>query len=280
MFTEPHSTKPIEDCVGWGLETTAETLLATEIGNGLDETTARELCAQVRCPVLVIQGTADAITGPGRGTALAEATGGELALLEGSGHGPHVRDPVKVNLLLRDFALPARTRPAWVRGRARPKRVLYISSPIGLGHTQRDVAIAAELRKLHPDLQIDWLAQHPVTTVLEARGERVHPASAHLASESGHIESESAEHDLHAFQAIRRMDEILLANFMVFHDLVREEDYDLWIGDEAWDSTTTCTRTPSRNARPTPGSPTSSAGCRCPTAGTAKHRSRPTTTPR
>ena len=31
------------------------------------------------------------------------------------------------------------------------------------------------------------------------------------------------------------MDEILLANFMVFHDVVREEDFDLWIGDEAWE---------------------------------------------
>ena len=31
------------------------------------------------------------------------------------------------------------------------------------------------------------------------------------------------------------MDEILLANFMVFHDLVRDEHYDLWIGDEAWE---------------------------------------------
>jgi predicted glycosyltransferase len=31
------------------------------------------------------------------------------------------------------------------------------------------------------------------------------------------------------------MDEILLANFMVFHDLVRDEQYDLWIGDEAWE---------------------------------------------
>ncbi len=144
-------------------------------------------------------------------------------------------EPVKVNLLLRDFAIPRPTRPRWTRGKARRKRALYVSSPIGLGHAQRDIAIAAELRKLHPDLQIDWLAQHPVITVLEERGERVHPASAHLASKSGHIESESAEHDLHAFQAIRRMDEILLANFMVFHDLVREEDYDLWIGDEAWE---------------------------------------------
>ena len=74
-----------------------------------------------------------------------------------------------------------------------------------------------------------------MTAVLEARGERIHPACAYLANESGHIESESAEHDLHCFQAIRRMDEILVANFMVFHDLVREEHYDLWIGDEAWE---------------------------------------------
>jgi pimeloyl-ACP methyl ester carboxylesterase/predicted glycosyltransferase len=235
MFTEPHSTKPIEDCVAWGLETTAETLVATCLGDEISEETTRELCGQVRCPVLVIQGTADEISGAATGVALAEATGGDLVLLEGSGHGPHVRDPVKVNLLLRDFAVPRPVRPGWVRGSARPKRALYISSPIGLGHALRDVAIASELRALHPGLEIDWLAQHPVTRVLEARGERVHPASAYLASESGHIESESAEHDLHAFQAIRRMDEILLANFMVFHDLAREEDYDLWIGDEAWD---------------------------------------------
>jgi predicted glycosyltransferase len=31
------------------------------------------------------------------------------------------------------------------------------------------------------------------------------------------------------------MDEILLANFMVFHDLLEAEPYDLVIGDEAWD---------------------------------------------
>jgi pimeloyl-ACP methyl ester carboxylesterase/predicted glycosyltransferase len=239
MFNEPHSTKAAEDCVGWGLETTAETLVAAELGGKLGEEETRELCRRIRCPVLVIQGTADAITGQGSGIALAEATGGQLVLLKGAGHGPHVRDPVKVNLLLRDFAAPAPAPAAaprrWVRGKARRKRALYISSPIGLGHAQRDVAIADELRKLHPDLEIDWLAQHPVTNVLAARGERVHPASAQLASEAGHIDHEAAEHDLHAFQAIRRMDEILLANFMVFHDLAREEDYDLWIGDESWE---------------------------------------------
>jgi len=123
----------------------------------------------------------------------------------------------------------------WTRARNRRRRALYISSPIGLGHAQRDVAIAAELRALHPDLEIDWLAQHPVTTVLEAHGERIHPRSAELASESAHITAESSEHDLNCFQAIRRMDEILVSNFMVFHDAVSEGDYDLVIGDEAWE---------------------------------------------
>jgi pimeloyl-ACP methyl ester carboxylesterase len=235
MFTEPHSTKPIEDTVGWGLETDAETLVATQDGPGLTPEKSRALCARVRCPVLVIHGEADAISSYTRGAAFAEQTGGELVVLEGSGHAPHVRDPVKVNLLLRNFVKPAPPPRSWPRSRSRRKRALYVSSPIGLGHAQRDAAIADELRKLHPDLEIDWLAQHPVTAVLEARGERIHPASSFLANESTHIESESAEHDLHCFQAIRRMDEILLANFMVFHDLVRDEQYDLWIGDEAWE---------------------------------------------
>jgi predicted glycosyltransferase len=185
--------------------------------------------------VLVVQGSEDAITGPGRGAALAEATGGELVVLDGSGHGPHVRDPVAVNLLLRDLVAPPSPPARRPRAMARRQRALYVSSPIGLGHARRDAAIADELRRLRPGLEIDWLAQHPVTSVLEARGERIHPASALLANESAHIERESAEHDLHCFQAIRRMDEILLANFMVFHDVVRDEQYDLWIGDEAWE---------------------------------------------
>jgi pimeloyl-ACP methyl ester carboxylesterase len=235
-FTEPHSTKQIEDCVGWALETTPETLADTKqaLHRG-DPDTWRDVYGRIRCPVLVIHGTDDALRPHASGAALAEVTGGRLATIEGGGHMPHARDPVKVNLLLRDFAVPPPPTARWPRGRRRRKRALYISSPIGLGHAQRDVAIAKELRRLVPDLEIDWLAQNPVTRVLEAEGERIHPLSAELANESGHIESESAEHDLHCFQAWRRMDEILISNFMVFHDLVREQQYDLWIGDEAWE---------------------------------------------
>jgi pimeloyl-ACP methyl ester carboxylesterase len=236
VFTEPHSTKQIEDCVNWGLETNGETLALTWLGREMhDRDEFARLCRQITCPVLVIHGSDDAVRPTVVGEELAREAGGTFVELEGSGHCPHARDPVRVNLLLRDFVAQRPAPPRWTRGRRRPKRALYISSPIGLGHARRDVAIAQELRALHPDLEIDWLAQHPVTAVLEAEGERIHPASAELASESGHIESESAEHDLHCFRAWRRMDEILVANFMVFHDVVRDGDYDLWIGDEAWD---------------------------------------------
>ena len=170
MFTEPHSTKPIEDAVGWALETDAETLIAKSGRARADPGGGTRPRTRVRCPVLVIHGESDAIASVTRGAAFAEQTGGELVVLEGSGHAPHVRDPVKVNLLLRDFIVPPRPAARWTRGKSRRKRALYISSPIGLGHAQRDVAIADELRKLHPDLEIDWLAQHPVTA--GARGAR------------------------------------------------------------------------------------------------------------
>ena len=237
-YNEPHSTKHHEDAVGWGMDTDPETLVDTHLGPSLSADDVHALAERVSCPVLVIHGTADAIRTHQAGVALANLLGGTMVSLDGSGHAPHARDPVKVNLLLRDFvdsAFGISRGTTWTRGRSRSKRALYISSPIGLGHAQRDVAIARELRHLHPDLEIDWLAQDPVTRVLEAEGERIHPASAFLANESRHIESESAEHDLHCFQAWRRMDEILLANFMVFHEVAEREQYDVWLGDEAWE---------------------------------------------
>jgi pimeloyl-ACP methyl ester carboxylesterase/predicted glycosyltransferase len=233
---EPHSSKQREDGIGWGMGTTPEALVDATRGLALERAEPfAQTCARVGCPTLVIHGDHDRIRPHAQGAALARATGGRLVTLHGSGHLPLTRDPVKVNRLLGEFLGVARPTSAWTRARARGRRVLFLSSPIGLGHARRDVAIADALRRRHPDLQVDWLAQHPVTRVLEARGERVHPASAALAGESAHFESESAEHDLHCFSAWRRMDELLVANFMVFHDLATAEAYDLWIGDEAWE---------------------------------------------
>jgi len=246
LLPEPHSTKPYEDAVAWAMESSADVMLASMAASDrggevpADPAAAAALCQALTCPVLVIHGDLDRCQPLARGERVAELTGGRLAVLAGSGHLPQARDPVRVNLLLREFigSVAPRSRPTrrvWTRGRQRRRRVLYLSSPIGLGHARRDLAIAQRLREHHPGAQIDWLAQHPVTRVLEGAGERVHPASAWLANESAHIEDEAAEHDLHAFQAVRKMDEILVANFMVFQELVSSQPYDLVIADEGWE---------------------------------------------
>jgi len=246
MLNTPHSTKQIEDSIGWAHETDADTLIASAVAPGAAPSTRRAqiaLARRVRCPVLVISAPNDKITSHADATVLAAATGGQLVTIPDGSHAPQARKPVPVNLALRRF-IEEETGPwgqAPVLGHkpphrsARAPRVLYVSSPIGLGHAQRDIAIANELRALVPDVEIDWLAQNPVTDVLNLEGQRIHPASRYLASESRHIESESAEHDLHCFQAIRRMDELLVANFMVFDDVVHDTKYDLCIADEGWE---------------------------------------------
>lgn len=108
-FNEPHSTKQIEDAVGWGLETDPETLAATTRPPSVQPPELIRLAGAIRCPTLVIQGGADAITGPGRGIGLAEAIpGARLVLVEGGGHITEARDPILVNLLLRELVASVR----------------------------------------------------------------------------------------------------------------------------------------------------------------------------
>ncbi|MBR1199833.1 alpha/beta fold hydrolase [Bradyrhizobium sp. AUGA SZCCT0240] len=241
IHTEPHSTKQIEDGIGWASDTTGPVLVNTVDARlipprfDVSEAMYRKIC----CPVLLIHGDNDQIQRHARAKSLAEVMNAELVTIPDGGHNPLGRIPAKTNTLIVDFlarrlaiASPASRSNRTTR---KAKRALYLSSPIGLGHGRRDIAIARELRKLHPDMEVDWLAQDPVTRLLEANGERVHPLSARLASESRHIEMESGEHDLHCFQALRHMDEVLIANFMTFQDAVDEGNYDLVIADEAWD---------------------------------------------
>ena len=102
----------------WGLETDAETLIATAIGREIDEATARELAGRLTCPVLVIHGIDDAIRPFAAGEALARITGGELMAMPGVGHLPQARKPVAVNLALREFVKKVATRPP-------PKEVVH-----------------------------------------------------------------------------------------------------------------------------------------------------------
>jgi pimeloyl-ACP methyl ester carboxylesterase/predicted glycosyltransferase len=235
VFSEPHSTKAYEDAViRNGGATDGATTAMSRIGwLGTD---MRETARQVRCPTLVIHGDGDRIVPPEQAQSLAaNIPGARLLAVRGGGHLMPARDPIAFAKAIHEFAGSAPPKRTWVRGMARTRRALFISSAIGLGHVQRDLAIAREMRRQQPELQIDWFTVHPASTYLEKEGERVHPACRRLANESRHFERQAGEHDLQAFFALRTMDEVMALNFLVFADLVREEHYDIVIGDESWE---------------------------------------------
>jgi pimeloyl-ACP methyl ester carboxylesterase len=121
-FTEPHSTKQMEDALTWALEGSHETLALTMGAPNLDAEAVRELRSRLRCPLLVTQGDQDALIPADRGAAFADATGAELVELRGVGHMPQARYPVYFNLLLRDFVERCLdSRPRHPRSRVRDR---------------------------------------------------------------------------------------------------------------------------------------------------------------
>ena len=247
---EPHSLKGIEDAFAWAGETTPDVLV--ESLRAIDGTNVYDLLARVTTPTLALHGTLDKIVPYAHVEKLVAAIpGARLVTFEGAGHMLHGRHAVKVNHLIRDFVLerlvesqripatveratppPPAPRPA---RRTAQRRVLWLSSPIGLGHIQRDLAIARALREINGDVTVDFLAADPADRVVQAWGERLHPATRHIVNESAHFEGWTRDHELHAFNALWDMDEIMTANFMTFADVVEREPYDLWVGDEGWD---------------------------------------------
>ena len=104
LFTEPHSTKQIEDFIGWGLEIDPSTLVTIEDGLFANQRERiRAVCERITVPVLVIHGDEDAIQPHAAGEALADITGGQLVTIGGGGHGVQARDPVIVNHVIKRF---------------------------------------------------------------------------------------------------------------------------------------------------------------------------------
>ena len=235
VFNEPHSTKPYEDGVlhsGWASDGPTVAMGMT----GWIGADVREQARTIRCPTLVVHGDNDLRVPFDKGEQIARLVpGARLLTVGGGGHLMCARDPVAFARAVHDFVGPGPARATWVRGMARKRRALFISSAIGLGHVQRDLAIAREMRALHGDLEIDWFTVHPASAYLEREGERVHPISHRLANESQHFEARAGEHDLQAFFALRTMDEVMARNFLVFCELLEAEHYDIVIGDESWE---------------------------------------------
>ncbi len=114
VFTEARSTRGQDDIVAWSDDITPEMLTATMTESAMPW--MADLWPRIDRPLLVVQGSEDEVT-PLASTLdlLRLLPAAELAVLEGSGHAPHLRDPVRFNLLLRGFL--ARTAPAAPRPR-------------------------------------------------------------------------------------------------------------------------------------------------------------------
>jgi pimeloyl-ACP methyl ester carboxylesterase len=127
VVNQPHSTKHLQDLHGWGEETTPEVLAATcwgVFGTPEDPTfafdDAKSVMANVRCPSLVIHGVDDAIVGIEHAAANADTLGAEMVVMAGTGHAPHVREPVKVNLLIDRFVASLDRSSGSEQGRQTP----------------------------------------------------------------------------------------------------------------------------------------------------------------
>lgn len=237
VWTEPHSDHLIETCTGYGLETTPETIIDTVGTNPMTGTDAIELIRRTRCPWLVVHGDGDELQPHSRAERLAEEAKGTLVSMAGADHCSGNRDPVRFNLLIREFIeeiLPWRPkRRTWTRAQARPRRVLMVPGGAGLGTVRRDLRIADALRRRRPDLRVEWLAAEPARAMLSAYGAAIHPASAGLPSMAQHFEHAARDYELDDFAAWRGSDEVDFLDFMILNDLVKDEPFDLVVADGA-----------------------------------------------
>ncbi|MEX1171177.1 MAG: alpha/beta hydrolase, partial [Chloroflexota bacterium] len=237
VWTEPHSLSVIEDCVGWGMDTTPEVLIASATGPHLgDRDRIHALIERLECPALVIHGGDDAVSPVERSKRLAEAIDGRLAILDGAGHCSGNRDPVRFDLLIREFADSLAdhrgTVTRWRRAIDRPRRVLFVPEGGSVTTIERDLAIIGALRAVDPAIDVSWLVGPSSRALVEARGERVEAMSDDLLDDQLPDGPDGVpRHDL---GAARLVDEARFANFMAFDELVTREPFDLVVADGAW----------------------------------------------
>ncbi len=104
LTSEPHSTKVLEDIVGWALDGSVDAMVAEGgVENPWTLEAVEAVCRDVRCPLLIVHGTNDHCQPVSRAHRLAELTGGRLVIVDGADHLIPARHPVLANLLIREF---------------------------------------------------------------------------------------------------------------------------------------------------------------------------------
>jgi len=129
------------------------------------------------------------------------------------------------------------------RGAKRPKvdmemtrkRILYISGSLGLGHIVRDIAIAKELRRQKPEVEISWLAAHPASLLLKEAGEKLLPEAEQYANDNITAEHIAIGFRLNLLKYLSNARREWENNIEVFKHVIGRKHFDLVISDEAYE---------------------------------------------
>jgi len=114
------------------------------------------------------------------------------------------------------------------------KKVLYVSGSIGMGHVTRDLAIANELCKRNPDVEISWLASHPASQAIKDAGGNLLPESARYSDITLIYEKTSQGFRINDLKASFKAGfKEPSRRFEVFQAATSREHFDLVIGDES-----------------------------------------------
>jgi len=113
--------------------------------------------------------------------------------------------------------------------------VLYISGSLGLGHITRDLAIANSLRKILPEIEIEWLAANPASSLLLEAGEKMVPGAESYANENLAAEKAAKGASLNLLSYLLKSRGEWKKNIDFFLNLIAQKKYDLVIGDETYE---------------------------------------------
>lgn len=114
-------------------------------------------------------------------------------------------------------------------------RILFVSGAIGLGHVTRDLAIARAMRDQAPGVDIRWLAAPPATDVLREAGETLVAQCARWLGTTHVAEASVLGGRANLVRYAYRCLPIWFRNSTIVAALARTGDYDLVVGDEAFD---------------------------------------------
>lgn len=114
-------------------------------------------------------------------------------------------------------------------------RILYISGSIGLGHVMRDLAIAAEMRRMCPGVEIEWLAGPPASDVLVAEGEKLAPRQPEYRCDTELAEAVSHNGRLSLTTYVFRALLAWVHNTRVIKQSALEGEFDVIAGNETYE---------------------------------------------